>query len=200
MKKTKVVRFPKKRTYNNTSRKTKADQTQRHIIETYVTLLAERRGTDVSIEELAEASEISQRTVFRLFKDKDELYRATDLYVEQFVQVSFQKIQQSDILAFTRDVFNLFEQYENLMMAYMFSPYGARTREIFRKKLNKLLIDQILAARKIKLTRIIETRLAVIVTLINVKIWYDIRTDFKHSSKEIGQAVSWAIEHLIRAL
>ncbi len=200
MKKNKNVRLPKKRIYNNSLRKKKADQTQRHIIETYVKLLAERRGTDVSIEELADASEISQRTVFRLFKDKDELYKATDLYVEQFVQVSFQKIQQSDILAFTRDVFNLFEQYENLMMAYMFSPYGAHTRQIFRKKLNKVLTDQIIASRKIKLTRIIETRLAVIVTLINVKIWYDIRSDFKHSSKEIGQAVSWAIEHLIKAL
>lgn len=200
MKKSKNSRSPKKRIYNNSSRKKKADETQKHIIETYVNLLAERRGADVSIEELAEASEVSQRTVFRLFKDKVELYRATDLYIEQFVQLSFQKIQQSDILAFTKDVFNLFEQYENLMMAYMFSPYGVRTREIFRKKLNKMLINQIVAARKIKLTRLIETRLAVIVTLINVKIWYDIRTDFKHNSKEIGQAVSWAIENLIRAL
>lgn len=196
----KVVRTLKKRVYNNTARKQKADETEKHIIETYVKLLAARRGADVSVEELAEASGISQRTVFRLFKDKDELYRATDLYIEQFVQISFQKIQQSDILAFTKDVFNLFEQYENLMMVYMFSPYGLRTREIFRKKLNKILMDQIIDARKLKLTRIIETRLAVIVTLINVKIWYDVRTDFKHTSKEIGNAASWAVENLIRAL
>ena len=113
---------------------------------------------------------------------------------------SFSKIVQTDILSFTRDVFNLFEQYENLMMAYMFSPYGLRTREIFRKKLNRMLIDQIATFRKVKVTHLVETRIAVIVTLINVKIWYDIRTDFKHSSKDIGNAVSWAIEHLIRAL
>ena len=116
MKTKKTSRSPKKRIYNNSSRKKKADETQKHIIETYVNLLAERRGSDVSIEELAQASEFSQRTVFRLFKDKDELYRATDLYMEQFVQLSFQKIQQSNILVFTKDVFNLFEQYENLMI------------------------------------------------------------------------------------
>ena len=197
---TKKSRKPKKRVYDNSLRKEKADQTQKHIIETYVNLLAERRGEDVSIEELAATSKISQRTVFRLFKDKDALYRATDLYIEQFVQVSFQKIQQTDILSFTKDVFNLFEEHENLMMAYMFSSFGVTTREIFRKRLNKLLIDQIMAAKNLKITRLIETRLAVIVTLINVKIWHDIRSDFKHSSKEIGQAVSWAIENLIRAL
>lgn len=197
---TKKSRKPKKRVYDNSLRKEKADQTQKHIIETYVNLLAERRGADVSIEELAATSKISQRTVFRLFKDKDALYRATDLYIEQFVQVSFQKIQQTDILSFTKDVFNLFEEHENLMMAYMFSSFGVTTREIFRKRLNKLLIDQIMAAKNLKITRLIETRLAVIVTLINVKIWHDIRSDFKHSSKEIGQAVSWAIENLIRVL
>ena len=197
---TKKSRKPKKRVYDNSLRKEEADQTQKHIIETYVNLLAERRGEDVSIEELAATSKISQRTVFRLFKDKDALYRATDLYIEQFVQVSFQKIQQTDILSFTKDVFNLFEEHENLMMAYMFSSFGVTTREIFRKRLNKLLIDQIMAAKNLKITRLIETRLAVIVTLINVKIWHDIRSDFKHSSKEIGQAVSWAIENLIRAL
>ncbi len=199
-KKSKVIKKLKKRIYNNTSRKIKADQTQQHIIDTYVKLLAERRGAEVSIEELAQASDISQRTVFRLFKDKTALYHATDLYIEQFVQVSFEKIQQTDILGFIKDVFNLFEQHENLMMAYMFSQYGARAREIFRKKLNKLLIDQIIEVRKIKMNRILETRLAVVVTLINVKIWYDIRTDFKHSSKEIGHAVSWAVENLIKAL
>ncbi len=193
-------RKPKKRVYDNSLRKEKADQTQKHIIETYVNLLAERRGADVSIEELAATSKISQRTVFRLFKDKDALYRATDLYIEQFVKASFQKIQQTDILSFTKDVFNLFEEHENLMMAYMFSSFGVTTREIFRKRLNKLLIDQIIAAKNLKISRLIETRLAVIVTLINVKIWHDIRSDFKHSSKEIGQAVSWAIENLIRVL
>ncbi len=108
---TKKSRKPKKRVYDNSLRKEKADQTQKHIIETYVNLLAERRGADVSIEELAATSKISQRTVFRLFKDKDALYRATDLYIEQFVQVSFQKIQQTDILSFTKDVFNLFEEH-----------------------------------------------------------------------------------------
>ncbi len=196
----KTTKKSNKRIYDNSSRQEKADKTQKHIIQTYVKLLADRRGADVSIEELALASKISQRTVFRLFKDKEALYSATDLYIEQFVQLSIQKIQQTDILSFTRDVFNLFEEHEDLMMAYMFSSFGAKTREIFRKKLNKFLIDQIVDAQKIKLTRAIETRLAVIVTLINVKIWHDIRTDFKHSSKEIGQAVSWAIETLIRSI
>lgn len=190
----------KKREYNNSSRQEKADQTQKQIIETYINLLAEKRGAEVPIEELAKAASVSQRTVFRFFKDKKALHDSTDAHIQNYVHASLQKLESTDIFQFTRNAFNLFAEYENLMMAYMFSPYGVETRLIFRKRLNKILLDQILAFKKIKLSRLIETRLAVIVTLINVKVWYDIRSDFKHSTDEIGSAVSWSIEQLIKAL
>lgn len=189
-----------KRDYDNSSRALKAEQTQKHIIETYINLLAKKRGGEIPIDELAQTAGISQRTVFRFFNDKEALHQATDAYIQQYVHASLQKLQATDILEFTRNSFNLFEKYENLVMAYMFSSYGVQTRSIFRKKLNKILIDQILVSKKIKLTRLIETRLAIIVNLINVKIWYDVRSDFKHSTAEIGRAVSWCVERLIKAL
>ena len=195
-----VLKLSNKREYNNSSRQIKADQTQKHIIETYIDLLAKKRGGEVHIDELAKFADVSQRTVFRFFKDKKALHEATDAHIQQYVHASLQKLEEMNILEFTRNSFNLFEKYENMVMAYMFSPYGVETRSIFRKRLNKILIDQILASKKIKLTKLIETRLAVIVTLINVKVWYDIRSDFKYSTEEIGSAVSWCVEKLIKAL
>lgn len=189
-----------KRDYNNSSRQEKANHTQQHIIITYIKLLADKRGGEVAIDELAQAAKVSQRTVFRFFQDKNALHKSTDAYIQQYVHSGLATLQATDIFQFTRNAFNLFAEHENLMMAYMFSPYGVETRVIFRKKLNQILLDQILAYKKIKLTRVIETRLAVIVTLINVKVWYDIRSDFKHSTEEIGNAVSWSIEQLIKAL
>ncbi len=126
-----------KRDYDNSSRALKAEQTQKHIIETYINLLAKKQGGEIPIDELAQTAGISQRTVFRFFNDKEALHQATDKYLQQYVHASLQKLQSTDILEFTRDSFKLFEKYENLVIAYMFSPYGAQTRLIFRKKLNK---------------------------------------------------------------
>ena len=193
----KPKKIKKKRTYNNTLRSEKSDQAQKEIIQIYVSLLAKNRGSEVSIEELALASKVSQRTIFRFFEDKQALHYATNQYIQQFVIASLQKIKDKDIYTFAKDTFLLYEKYENLIMAYMFSPFGMETRLIFRKKLNEILIQQILKMKKIKITRKIETRLALIVTLINAKIWFDIRSDFKHTSLEIGEAVSWALKILI---
>ncbi len=196
----KPKKLKKKRTYDNTLRSEKSDHAQKEIIQTYVNLLAKNRGAEVSIEKLALASKVSQRTIFRFFEDKQALHQATDQYIQQFVIASLQQIKEKDLYTFAKDTFLLYEKYENLIMAYMFSPFGMETRLIFRKKLNEILIEQILKIKKIKMTRKIETRLALIVTLINAKIWFDIRTDFKHTSLEIGEAVSWALRILIDRL
>ena len=193
-------KLKKKRAYDNTLRSEKSDHAQKEIIQNYVNLLAKSRGAEISIDELALASKVSQRTIFRFFEDKQALHIATDQYIQQFVIASLQQIKEKDLYAFAKDTFLLYEKYENLIMAYMFSPFGMETRLIFRKKLNEILIQQILKMKKIKMNRKVETRLALIVTLINAKIWFDIRTDFKHTSLEIGEAVSWALKILIDSI
>ncbi len=188
----------KKRNYNNSSRSIKSDETQKSIIETYVKMLASRKGAEVHIDELAKKAKVSERTVFRFFRDKEALHKATDQYMQQFIKASLEQINKDDFVGFAKNSFLLFEEHHDLMLAYMFSPYGMHARSIFRKQLNKILISHLVKQKKLKLNKSLETKLAVIVSMINVKLWYDIKTDFSHSSKEISDAVGWALKTLIR--
>lgn len=188
----------KKRNYNNSSRSIKSDETQKSIIETYVKMLASRKGAEVHIDELAKKAKVSERTVFRFFRDKEALHKATDQYIQQFIKASLEQINKDDFVGFAKNSFLLFEKHHDLMLAYMFSPYGMHARSIFRKQLNKILISHLVKQKKLKINKSLETKLAVIVSMINVKLWYDIKTDFNHTSKEISEAVGWALKTLIR--
>lgn len=191
---------PKLRKYNNARRESKSADTQKLIIQVYIQLLAAHKGESVQIEEIAKKAKVSERTVFRFFKDKRALHKATDDYIQQFIEASATKIDQTSVPTFAKTAFSLFDKHETLMLAYMFSYFGSETRTIFRKRFNKLLIDRILRSKSIDLNKQNKLRLAVIVSMINVKIWYDIRTDFGYSGDEIGEAMEWAVNTLVSDL
>ncbi len=187
-----------KRQYNNSFRSFKSDETQKTIIETYVQMLAKRKGAEVQVDELAKEAKVSERTIFRFFKDKQTLHKATHQYIQQFIQASLTQIKRDDFVGFAKNSFLLFEKHHDLMLAYMFSPYGLQARGIFRKQLNKILIKHLVSQKKLKLNKSLEAKLAVIVSIVNVKLWYDIKTDFNYSAKEISEAVGWALNILVR--
>jgi AcrR family transcriptional regulator len=186
-----------KRIYDNSSREQASVETRQLIIETVVQILTDRRGGEAQIEEVAKRSGISQRTIFRFFKDKKALLASTDEYLQQYLQSSMQEIAASDTVGFARNVFALFDKHEALVMAYLFSPFGQTARDLFRKKLNRLLLAQLAKQSQASPTAVVKKRQALIVSLINAKLWYDIKTDFGYSGREIGEVVAWAIEKLI---
>ena len=190
----------KKRKYNNTLRSQKSDSTTVHIIETYVHMLAAAKGSEVQIQDLALKAKVSERTIFRFFKDKKALHEATDSYIQRYLDSSLQLIEKNSFLGFVQKSFLLFEEHHDLMLAYMFSPYGIKARAVFRKQLNEILISQILKEKKLKLSKNNKYKLSVIVSLVNVKIWYDLKNDFIMSGPEISQSMSWAIESLLDQL
>ena len=187
-----------KRPYNNSSRAETSEQTQKLIIETLVELLVERRGGEVRFDEISEKSKISERTIFRFFKDKQALHQATDEYLRSFLQSSIGQLEESDFLGFMTNAYKLFDKHENLTMAYLFSPFGNQARDIFRKKLNQLLMAKILKEQPHELTSTKKIRLALIVSLVNAKLWYDLKTDFGYSGAEIGEVLGWALKLLLK--
>lgn len=195
-----TARAKKSRVYDNSARFEKSQQTQKVIIESLVALLVERRGGDVQFDEVAKKSGVSERTIFRFFKDKEALLKATDTYLQSFVAASVDKIQEMDVSGFAKNSFILFDEFENLTMAYLYSPFGQQARALFRKKLHQLLISKISEKKKLQHSREEEVRLALTVSLVNAKIWDDLRTDFGFSGREIGEAVAWSIQHLLEHL
>lgn len=191
----------KHRAYDNTTRQEKVEQSQTKIIEAMVEFLKERKGGDVKIDELAKRTKISQRTIFRFFTDKTALMQATDQYLQSYLQASMSQVSEMNFMGFAKNVFSIFDRNENLVMAYMFSPFGQNARDLFRKRLNQLLLERLKSERNLgTITKDKEKKLALIVTLINAKLWYDIRTDFNMSGQEIGETVEWAISTLLDKL
>jgi hypothetical protein len=56
---------------------------------------------------------------------------------------------------------------------------------------------KILERKQIELTPENEKKLALIISIVNAKLWHDIKTDTGYSGVEIGQTVDWALSTLI---
>jgi AcrR family transcriptional regulator len=199
-KKTNSTANKKKRAYNNTSRAEKSQAHQQEIIQTLVKLLVQNKGGDVTFEEIAQHSTVTVRSIYRFFKDKEELHAAMDSYLLSYLEASTEKIATMDVATFGQTAFSLFDEHESLMMAYLYSPFGKKARVLFRKKFNKQIIQKILQEKKVALTLENKKKLALIVSLINAKIWYDIKTDYQYSGKQMGATVHWALSTLLDSL
>lgn len=170
---------------------------QQAIIETTVALLVERRGGDVQIDEIASKMRISERTIFRFFGDKKTLHQAVDQYLTSYLQASAQQMASLSFVGFGKNAYQLFDKHEHLTLAYLYSPFGQETRRLFRKKLNDAMIAKITAEKSLNLTPERMKRLALITSLVNAKIWHDIKADYQFSGEDMGDTVAWALNTLI---
>jgi AcrR family transcriptional regulator len=190
----------KPRAYDATSRKLKSDAAAQEIIETLVALLVKSKGADVSFKEISAKSKIPLRTIFRLFKDKEALHAATENYLGQIMTASVGELAKQDFISFATNTFGVYDRNEGLVLAYLFSPFGRQARDILRQKFNRLLLDQISKEHSIKPTSENQAKLALIVSLVNAKLWYDMKTDFGFSGLKIGSLVGWAVSALLKDL
>jgi AcrR family transcriptional regulator len=190
----------KRQKYDVSSRVKKTQELHAKIIETFVALLADKRGADVKIEEVAERSGISERTIYRLFNDKEHLGTATEQYMQNYLLASAQDVGLMELPAYAQHLFVKFDKHENLVLAYLYSKFGIEYRTHFRQKFNQILIAKILHDKKLTMTKARERKLAVIVSLINAKIWHDMRTDFGLKGADAGEAIAEAVALLLQAL
>lgn len=188
------------RVYDNTARAQKSVETQKKIIDTLVQLLVEKRGGEVPMEELAIRSGITQRSIFRFFKDKKSLHEAMDRYLLSYLQAGNQTMQDLDFVGFGRNTFQLFDQHQDLTIAYILSPFGHEARTLLRKKLVQSMIAKIVHEKKLVMSPERMKRLALVTSLVNAKIWYDLKNDFGFTGSDMGNAVEWALKTLIEKI
>ncbi len=186
-----------KRAYNNTTRAEKSLVTQQKIIETLVSLLVKRKGGEVHFEEIAIKLGISERTIFRFFKDKETLHQAMDQYLMTYMQASMHQLDTMDFVGFAKNSFLLFDRNEPLVLAYLFSGFGHETRQIFRKKLTAAIIQRILRQKKLSINPELQKKMAFMTTMVNAKIWYDLKSDFGFSGEDMGPTLEWAMKLLL---
>lgn len=189
-----------KRSYNNASREEASAQNRQVIIQTLVDLLVEKKGGDVTFSEIAKRSGLAERSIYRFYNDKAAMHTELDQYLTYYVQSSVEKLQDMSVSEFAKNAFYLFDQYESLVLAYVYSPFGREARQRFHIQLNKLIEEKLLKQKPMKKNQDLAKKVAVICSLINAKIWHDIREDFGYSGAEMGDTIKWAIESLIKEI
>lgn len=194
----------KNRSYNNSNRSEKSNLNRQKIIELYVSLLVEANGQDVPLQVLAKKSKISIRTLFRFFGDKESLNAEIDNYLAQYflsVSENLTKMSFSEYAAYS---YKVFDQYEKLFKAYLFTDFGQTSRRLFRRKFTDMMVQKLAFELGID-SRGSEMRpemrqVQLVASLINAHLWKDFKDSFGASGAEMSSTVAWAVEQLMEGL
>lgn len=204
MKRTKTAKAAKKikkvRKYDNSSRLEKSNSNRQKIIENYVDLLVEKRGEEISLEELADRAGLSTRTLFRFFGDKKSLSQELETYLEAYVTNVAGSLQIMTVEDFAEFAFQVFDKYESLILAYLYTNFGQQSRIAFRRKLNTLLLEKIKAQIPATNSKEEQHRVHLIITLISANLWNDLRNVYNQTGPEIGKSMKWAVGTLLKNL
>ena len=187
----------KSRKYNNSTRSEKSNVNRQKIIENYVALLVEKRGDEISLEELAERSDLSTRTLFRFFGDKKTLTQELEKYLEQYVLAATINLEKMSFEEFAEYTYKLFDKYENLILAYLYTNFGQTSRVLFRKKLNAILLEKIKTQTNVKNNKDDLRKIYFIISLISGNIWADIKDNYNEKGEDMAATVKWAVKTLL---
>lgn len=204
MKRTKATKTAKKikkpRKYDNSSRVEKSNNNRQKIIENYVALLVEKRGEEISLEELAVRADLSTRTLFRFFGDKKSLTRELETYLEMHVTRVAGNLQIMTVEDFAEFSFQIFDKYESLILAYLYTNFGQQSRVLFRRKFNALVMEKIKAQIPLTNSKDEQNKVHLVITLINANLWSDLRNVYGATGAEMGKTMKWATSTLLNNL
>lgn len=193
-------KIKKPRKYDNSARTEKSNNNRQKIIENYVALLVEKRGEEISLEELAVRADLSTRTLFRFFGDKKSLTRELEAYLETYVTQVAGNLQVMTVEDFADFSFQLFDQYESLILAYLYTNFGQQSRVLFRRKFNALVMEKIRAQIPLTASKEEQQRVHLVITLINANLWSDLRNVYGETGAEMGKTMKWATSTLLNNL
>ncbi|MBY0451519.1 MAG: TetR/AcrR family transcriptional regulator [Bdellovibrionaceae bacterium] len=192
------------RDYNNTKRREKAELNKQKIIQLYVDMLVKANGDDVPLQLLAKKSKISLRTLFRFFGDKESLNQEIENFTTVYFSTIEERLQSMSFAEYAEFTYKVFDQYEKLFIAYLLTSFGQKSREVFRIKFYGLLLEKIQKELSLppvnSLQRDYQMRMKVIVTLLNARLWKDMRDSFDHSGAEMAASIRWLVETLLADL
>ncbi len=194
------------RKYDNTAREKKSNLSRQKIIDSYVDLLVENSGQDVTLQLLAKKTKISMRTLFRFFGDKEKLNHEIEDYLSKYlvsIGAEIEKLSVSDYAAFSYEVF---DRYEKLFKAYLYTNFGQLSRRILRKRFHEMVIKKIIfevAGKPLKEGDIPKeslTKIRFVANLISAQMWNDLQEGYGLTGKEIAPSARWAVQTLLKDL
>lgn len=207
-KKTKKVIALKKspRKYDNSAREMKSGLSRQKIVDAYVDLLVANEGQDVTLQVLAKKTKISMRTLFRFFGDKEKLNHEIELYLSKYLSSISTEIEKLDVANYAAFTYQVFDRYEKLLKAYLYTSFGQLSRKILRRRFHEMLVKKIisevsgknLSESEIPPETLIKIRFTA--NLISAQVWNDLQESYGLKGTELAPAARWAIQMLLKDL
>lgn len=197
-----MAQQPSTRPYQSLLRERQAAETRELVLEALAELVTERGTTEFSVQEVADRAEVSLRTVYRYFPNRQALLDGLTELVDQRMEDLRQDadIGWTDIVgrgveglaASIPPVFQRFDELEPLSSAMaMLAGGGSRSaghdertaefREAVATELAALPADQQ------------EATFALVRHLVSSQTWFALRTEFELDGRTAGEAVARAV-------
>ncbi len=158
-----------------------------------------RRGSEVTFELLAKESRVPQRTLYRYFQSRDELFGAFWRWVNELIKVPPLPTTPDEVVSHIPALFDAFDRDEALVRAMMHDPHGRAVRVANagarRNKFSKALrpvIETMPEAEAMSL-------LASVTVLCSATGWESIKDNWRLSGAEAAEAAQWAVKALIKS-
>jgi AcrR family transcriptional regulator len=177
-----------------------AAMTRERILKAVADLLERGDAGELTVPEVAEASGVSLRTIYRYYPTREELLEAAGRWIgDELLQHPYPR--DLDEVA---DLYQIgcrdFDERPGLVRALAFSQLGQQVRGYRRRE----RLESIERALRTELTALSQVELrraeAVLAYLHNMLAYTTLREENGLSGDEIGEAIGWAIRVLIEDL
>ena len=184
------------RPYRSPLRERQASATRGLILDALVVLLEEQRADEITNRELADASGVSERTVYRHFPDRDALLAGLVDRLETLTN-SEDRIRDVESLADFQTMAERFmnDSDEHFVAARAEALFNADPRKFSQatRARSKLAVDVVVAsAPHLDVGDHLHIA-AVIRCLVSAQAWLRMREEFGVPGSESGPLVAWAI-------
>jgi AcrR family transcriptional regulator len=186
--------------YESSLRQDQVALTRERILTALGELIRRDGFEEVSFKALAREARVTEITVYRHFKDRQELLRAFWSWMD--VRLGNRGIPQSEeaLLADIIPVFIGFDEQEQLMRAALLTAEGRAMRMSVQAE-RRAGFERTLANATARLTPKERLRtLAVIQLLYSGYAWLSMRDHWGLDGQEAGEAATWAVSTLLESL
>ena len=175
-----------------------AEMTRQRIVAAFVEVLEDEAADDISMAAVAKRAKVAERTIYRHFKTRAELFAAAGEWIEDNVFSYIPFTSPDELPEIFRKLCKRFDRHPHLARAIATTRAGRRVRADFRRHLieqHRKAMAPLVRHLSAKEARQAE---ALASYLNNVLAWNAMREDFGMTSSEIADAIEWALATLLK--
>ena len=175
-----------------------AEMTRQRIVAAFVETLEDEEADDISMAAVAKRAKVAERTIYRHFKTRAELFAAAGEWIENNVFSYIPFTSPDELPDIYRELCKRFDQHPHLARAIAMTREGRKVRAGFRRNLiaqhRKAMapLVQHLPPKEVRQAEALASYLN------NVLAWNAMREDFGMSSTEVADAIEWALTTLLK--